>query len=207
MEDIDYSANFYSERTSGIIAEHATRKPSQPLWLHYTIQNVHAPYTLPPAWEVNAYPDYRPAAGKPPTAAAQDHILGNMLNMLDSAMGNLTRSLKTARLWEDTLIVFSAVSCATRKSFADCLVFDVAAWRALTHLCAPCQDNGGIGLGNNHPLRGHKHDPYEGGTRATAFISGGFVPPALQGTASGDVFVHVADWCEYPHSGGFELGL
>ena len=112
MEDIDYSANFYSERTSGIIAEHATRKPSQPLWLHYTIQNVHAPYTLPPAWEVNAYPDYRPAAGKPPAAAAQDHILGNMLNMLDSAMGNLTRSLKTARLWEDALIVFSAVSCA-----------------------------------------------------------------------------------------------
>jgi len=96
---IDYSANFYSERTNGIIAEHATRRsaensslslrcmvPSlswqtivfhpirklqnhsagfhfrrfgQPLWLHYTIQNVHAPYTLPMAWEVNPYPGYR----------------------------------------------------------------------------------------------------------------------------------------------------
>jgi hypothetical protein len=31
---IDYSANFYSERTSVIIAEHATRKAGQPLWLH-----------------------------------------------------------------------------------------------------------------------------------------------------------------------------
>ena len=28
-------------------------------------------------------------------------------------------------------------------------------------------DNGGIGKGNNHGLRGHKHDPWQGGTRAT----------------------------------------
>ena len=61
-------------------------------------------------------------------------------------------------------------------------------------------DNGGIGLGNNHPLRGHKHDPYEGGTRATAFISGGFVPVALRGSSSGDLFVHVADWYSDNHS-------
>ena len=37
---------------------------------------------------------------------------------------------------------------------------------------------------------------YDGGTRATAFISGGFVPPSLRGTSSGDLFVHVAD-CEW----------
>jgi arylsulfatase A-like enzyme len=42
-------------------------------------------------------------------------------------------------------------------------------------------DNGGIGLGNNHPLRGHKHDPWEGGTRSTAFVAGGVVPPLLYG--------------------------
>jgi len=57
-------------------------------------------------------------------------------------------------------------------------------------------DNGGIGKGNNHPLRGHKHDPWEGGTRATAFLSGGFLPDDLKGTASGDSLVHIADW--YP---------
>jgi hypothetical protein len=54
-------------------------------------------------------------------------------------------------------------------------------------------DNGGIGVGNNHPLRGHKHDPWEGGTRATAFVSGGFVPVALRGTYSGPKLVHIAD--------------
>jgi arylsulfatase A-like enzyme len=128
---IDYSANFYSERTSGIIAEHSTRKAGQPLWLHYTIQNVHAPYTLPMAWEVNEYPTFRGMKPTDPKEHAQDHILANMLDMLDSAMGNLTTALTTAQMWSDTLIVFSA-------------------------------DNGGIGLGNNHPLRGHKHDPFEG---------------------------------------------
>lgn len=54
-------------------------------------------------------------------------------------------------------------------------------------------DNGGIGLGNNFPLRGHKHDPYEGGTRAAAFLSGGFLSPHVRGTTS-TAFVHVSDW-------------
>lgn len=57
-------------------------------------------------------------------------------------------------------------------------------------------DNGGIGRGNNHPLRGHKHDPWEGGTRSAAFVSGGFVPSNLRGTNSGDKLVHITDW--YP---------
>jgi len=57
-------------------------------------------------------------------------------------------------------------------------------------------DNGGIGKGNNHPLRGSKHDPWEGGVRATAFITGGFVPSKLRGTDSGNKLVHVTDW--YP---------
>lgn len=57
-------------------------------------------------------------------------------------------------------------------------------------------DNGGIGLGNNYPLRGHKHDPWEGGTRAAAFLTGGFLPSRMQGTTSGPILIHVADW--YP---------
>jgi hypothetical protein len=44
------------------------------------------------------------------------------------------------------------------------------------------------------PRRGHKHDPYEGGTRSTAFISGDFVPAALRGTTSGPKLVGVYDW-------------
>ena len=54
---------------------------------------------------------------------------------------------------------------------------------------------GGIGgVGNNHPLRGHKHDPWEGGTRVTAFIVGGLIPAHLQGSNSGAKLVIIADW-------------
>ena len=87
-----------------------------------------------------------------------------MLHMLDVGTLNVTTALKQAGLWENTLLLFSA-------------------------------DNGGIGkFGNNYPLRGHKHDPWEGGTRVTAFLAGGFLPAALRGTSSGDKLVHVADW-------------
>eukprot|EP01062_Namystynia_karyoxenos_P043778 TRINITY_DN3205_c0_g1_i1.p1 TRINITY_DN3205_c0_g1~~TRINITY_DN3205_c0_g1_i1.p1 ORF type:complete len:545 (+),score=180.56 TRINITY_DN3205_c0_g1_i1:90-1637(+) len=96
-----------------------------------------------------------------------DATYANMLHTLDVGIGNVTGALRARPgTWEHTLLVFSA-------------------------------DNGGIGdYGNNHPLRGHKHDPWEGGTRAAAFISGGFVPAPLRGTTSGNKLVHVTDW--YP---------
>eukprot|EP00038_Savillea_parva_P011469 m.197762 g.197762 ORF g.197762 m.197762 type:complete len:512 (+) comp20214_c0_seq1:161-1696(+) len=56
-------------------------------------------------------------------------------------------------------------------------------------------DNGGIGPGNNYPLRGHKMTPWEGGTRVMAFIAGGFLPEHLRGTVNTNV-IHIADW--YP---------
>jgi len=93
-------------------------------------------------------------------------VYANMLDMLDSGVHNISQALKQQKLWDNTLLVFSA-------------------------------DNGGTGnLGNNHPLRGHKHDPWEGGTRATAFMAGGIVPAALRGTNSGAKLVHISDW--YP---------
>lgn len=93
-----------------------------------------------------------------------DNTYANMLHMLDVGVDNVTKAMKAKGMWNDTLLVFTA-------------------------------DNGGVGKnGNNYPLRGHKHDPWEGGTRATAFIAGGFVPMKLRGTNSGDKFVHVSDW-------------
>ena len=49
-------------------------------------------------------------------------------------------------------------------------------------------------FGNNRPLWGHKHDPWEGGTRAAAFLAGGRLPARLRGARTGAKFVHVADW-------------
>ena len=36
---------------------------------------------------------------------------------------------------------------------------------------------------------------WQGGTRVTAFVTGGFIPPELRGT-SNSAIMHVADWCE-----------
>jgi arylsulfatase A-like enzyme len=93
-------------------------------------------------------------------------IYANMLDMLDSGVYNVTTAWRDAGLWDNTLMLFTA-------------------------------DNGGIGPegvgGNNHPLRGHKHDAWEGGTRATAFIVGGLVPQALRGTNSSSI-ISIVDW-------------
>jgi len=56
-------------------------------------------------------------------------------------------------------------------------------------------DNGGVGDGNNYPLRGEKHTNWQGGMQAAAFVSGGLVPEALRGTQNNDTF-HIVDW--YP---------
>lgn len=46
----------------------------------------------------------------------------------------------------------------------------------------------------SYHVAGHKHDPWEGGTRVAAFVSGGFVPASLRGTTSGAKLIHISDW-------------
>eukprot|EP01083_Nonionella_stella_P301004 1030448_1 len=75
-------------------------------------------------------------------------VVQSMVNVLDIIIGNITQKLKYRHLWQDTLVVFSG-------------------------------DNGGcqrldICGGNNHPLRGGKFVPFEGGIRTASFVSGGY---------------------------------
>lgn len=149
MPELEYATNYYTQRAVDIISSH---DQAAPLFMYLAVQNVHSPYQLPPAWEVQDFPEM------------WDHTYANMIHMLDKAVGNVSDALVRSGMWSNTLIMFTA-------------------------------DNGGVGsFGNNHPLRGHKHDPWEGGTRVAAFVSGGFVPSELRGTRSGDKFVHVSDW-------------
>ena len=48
--------------------------------------------------------------------------------------------------------------------------------------------------GNNTPLQGGKFADLEGGTRATAFVSGGLLPAARRGSSESG-YIHAADWC------------
>jgi arylsulfatase A-like enzyme len=91
-------------------------------------------------------------------------LIYGMTRFLDDAVGNITSALSSKFADEDVLIVFSA-------------------------------DNGGdvTNAGCNYPLRGSKYTDFEGGVRAAAFVSGGYVPQAMRGTST-DEIVHVADW-------------
>ncbi|XP_061179842.1 arylsulfatase B-like [Saccostrea echinata] len=85
-----------------------------------------------------------------------------MVTAMDEAIGNITNALKTKGMFNDTLIIFTS-------------------------------DNGGwvTYAGNNYPLRGGKTTLFEGGTRATAFISGA----GIQKTNSVyNGIIHAVDW-------------
>ncbi|XP_069103676.1 arylsulfatase B-like [Argopecten irradians] len=85
-----------------------------------------------------------------------------MVTAMDDLVGNVTAALKENGMYDDTLFVFTA-------------------------------DNGGWTTfhGNNYPLRGGKATVYEGGTRATAFITGaGLMKKGY--TYNG--MMHAVDW-------------
>ncbi|OWF52332.1 arylsulfatase B-like [Mizuhopecten yessoensis] len=85
-----------------------------------------------------------------------------MVTAMDDLVGNVTAALKENGMYDETLFVFTA-------------------------------DNGGWPLfhGNNYPLRGGKITIYEGGTRATAFISG----KGLEKTGyTYNGMMHAVDW-------------
>jgi arylsulfatase I/J len=103
-----------------------------------------------------------------PPSTMWNPVYADMLHVLDSGLANVTAAWKAAGMWDNLLMIVSS-------------------------------DNGGSTTShtaNNYPLRGEKTMPFDGGMRVAAFISGGFVPPALRGTTNSHTFMHVADW--YP---------
>jgi len=84
-----------------------------------------------------------------------------MVTAMDDAIGEIISMLAMKGMFEDTLFIFTA-------------------------------DNGGQTLfgGNNWPLRGRKATLWEGGVRATGFISGA----GVQGGRISKEFVHISDW-------------
>jgi len=91
-----------------------------------------------------------------------------MLSAVDEGIQNVTQALKQKGMLEETLIVFTS-------------------------------DNGGPIYGGdavgarNWPLRGGKHSIWEGGVRATAFITGHGIADAVKGTEYNSL-MHGADW-------------
>merc|ERR1740121_2807159 len=85
---------------------------------------------------------------------------------MDQVVGQLRSKLEQERMWQDTLVIFSADNGGP--------LYEPAA-------------------ANNYPLRGGKFNDFEGGVRVNSFVSGGFIPAARQGTTHTGI-VSVADW-------------
>eukprot|EP00939_MAST-03C_sp_MAST-3C-sp1_P004453 g4453.t1 len=91
-----------------------------------------------------------------------------MLSAVDEGIGNVTAELKRLNMFDDTLVVFTSDNGGPIK--------------------------GGDAVGaRNWPLRGGKHSVWEGGVRATAFVSGRGVAEKLKG-GTFDGLMHGADW-------------
>eukprot|EP01064_Diplonema_japonicum_P013579 TRINITY_DN2111_c2_g1_i1.p1 TRINITY_DN2111_c2_g1~~TRINITY_DN2111_c2_g1_i1.p1 ORF type:complete len:544 (+),score=167.27 TRINITY_DN2111_c2_g1_i1:47-1633(+) len=181
-----YEEELFEERLTSIIHGH---NPAQPLFLFYTPHVAHCPLQVPPEYmerfsaltegtdepACSAQTPYVNPQGSKFACRAQYHA---MVNYLDNVLGNITTLLKTKGMWEDTLMVFSS-------------------------------DNGGPLVlpesgSNNWPLRGSKYSPWEGGIRAAAFASGGYLPQAVRGTKQEGV-VHIADWyATFAHLAGVD---
>jgi arylsulfatase I/J len=109
-----------------------------------------------------------------------------MVNYLDDNVGNVTAALKAKGMWDNLLWVSSADN---GKSTGPCSHKSQQTWLGAG---GPIYNNGTAGA-NNYPLRGGKMSNWEGGIRANAYVSGGFLPPGQRGTKNAN-FTAIEDW-------------
>ena len=89
-----------------------------------------------------------------------------MANYLDDVVGVVVTALKNKGLWDNLL------------------------WVTSSDNVGPVYPGGGA---NNFPLKSGKVSDWQGGVRVNAFVSGGFLPEAMQVTKT-EGYIHLADW-------------
>ena len=137
-----YSAHHLSATAAAIIAAHPV-DPAAPLFMYLAYQSVHSPYEAPQLY-VDEYAWMNDSKHYTPVNAGRP-TYGGMVAALDEGVGNVTAALQRkggSRAFWDNTL----------------LVFTT--------------DNGGVGHGNNWPLRGMKRTLWEGGMRVSAFAHG-----------------------------------
>ncbi|EDO32709.1 predicted protein [Nematostella vectensis] len=129
-----YGTRAFTKRAVDTIHRHNS---SSPLFLYLPFQNVHGPVQAPPEY-IDKYSFIKDKTRR--THAA-------MVDIMDEAIGNVTSALKSAGLWENTLLVFSTDNGGIHTAG-----------------------------GYNYPLRGEKNTLWEGGVRGAGFVSGPMAP-------------------------------
>lgn len=163
------------------------QQQDQPLFLFYAPHVAHCPLQVPQSYlDDFEFMDHEDIEFEDGTAcSAQTHTITDptqkhsqpkfscrkqyhaMVKLLDDILGRLVEKFKTLGLWNNTLMVITS-------------------------------DNGGPvvleeSAATNWPLRGGKYSDWEGGVRATALVSGGYVPAKVRGTVV-EHPIHIADW-------------
>jgi len=181
----DYEEFIFQRRMLHIIDEHAAtieqlqREKQQPLFLFYAPHVAHCPLQVPQAYldqfdfmdndeelcKAQTKNILSPDKQSPLYSCRKQYHA--MVKVLDDILGSLVDRLKHHGLWENTLMVVTS-------------------------------DNGGPvdpeeSGATNYPLRGGKYSDWEGGVRATAFVSGGYIPENRRGKIVRHP-IHICDW-------------
>lgn len=176
-----YEEDIFRARMLSILASHDR---SQPIFLNYDSRLAHYPLQAPIEYQRRF------------AFIEDDHrrVYHAMVAYLDDQLANVTAAMRELHMWESTLMIFTTDNGGFVKGpLGPCVSTSTEHARSQSdHGHGMTCFNGEAGA-NNWPLRGGKYTMFEGGIRATAFVSGGFVPFVMRGTSL-DGIIHIADW-------------
>eukprot|EP00755_Sulcionema_specki_P000651 Sspe_Gene.115545::Locus_103128_Transcript_1_1_Confidence_1.000_Length_1764::g.115545::m.115545/K01135/ARSB; arylsulfatase B len=153
-----YSTHVFTAEAVRLIESH---DKTTPFFLYLPYQAVHEPEEAPQSY-IDPYVNIINASVPHGKSRLID---AGMVSAMDEGVGNVTKALKAAGMWEDTVIIFTT------------------------------DNGGPLYACNNFPLRGHKSTNWEGGVRGVAFVKGteSSLAPIPAGTRSMEL-MHSTDW-------------
>jgi len=168
------STDLIRDATLEYIDRKTARGQTKPFFLYLPFQNIHEPYTTQKRF-FDLYSDRS-------LFSEMEATIFGYISELDDAIGSIIEKLKSTRVYDNTLIVFSSDNGAPPAG-------------ATVDHPRPHAGGGAGYIARNHPLRGWKGHIWEGGTRVPGFVSGGsaLIPESARGTVN-DKLYHVTDW-------------